>query len=172
MRRGPAENPFRHFSCLSRVAVTCEFSAPAVCPASGSETHFFASVAFPQIHLIANGPAPGQYFCNAFNQFFNSARKTSPWNWNRNLRRGGTIPFSPKTQKQECGHIFPSSLRRSHRLPRSSFSVPVATLAAVCGVPRWLQVGRLQRMCRERPHSPTTSDRDSTASILNHAASR
>jgi hypothetical protein len=25
-------------------------------------------------------------------------------------------------------------------------------------------------MCRERPHSPTTSDRDSTASILNHAA--
>src|SRR5438093_1209714 len=26
--------------------------------------------------------------------------------------------------------------------------------------------------CRERPHSPTTSDRDSTASILNHAASR
>ena len=26
--------------------------------------------------------------------------------------------------------------------------------------------------CRERPLSPTTSDRDSTASILNHAASR
>src|SRR5438445_2262041 len=88
------------------------------------------------------------------------------------LKIASAIPFSPKTQKQECGHIFPSSLRRSHRLPRSSFSIPVATLAVVCRVPRWLQVGRLQRMCRERPHSPTTSNRDPTASILYHAASR